>query len=67
MSTRVCKSCGQDLPLSEYYRKKQKNGYSIMKKCKECHLSTLRKKCKEGPDYIKFDQSDDAYWLTREM
>ena len=40
METKVCKCCGRELPIEDFY----KNGFGVTSVCKECHT----KRAKEG-------------------
>jgi len=48
MSTRRCKACGRDLPITDFYRDRTKDGHR--KICKFCHIERQMRR-KKGPGY----------------
>lgn len=38
METKVCKYCGRELPVEDFY----KNGFGVTSCCKECHVKRMQ-------------------------
>ena len=38
METKVCKYCGRELPVEDFY----KNGFGVTSCCKECHTQRMK-------------------------
>lgn len=44
METKVCNKCGRELPIDDFYLKKNRHGnYHHEARCKECHKEASRK------------------------
>ncbi len=55
--TRVCKCCGKELPIENFYR----NGWGITSYCKECHTVKAREgKMKKKELQQKAEDADNA-------
>lgn len=54
METKVCKTCGKELPIKEFYPKKGALD-GLQHQCKECHKETCRR------SYAKKKQHLDCY------
>ena len=53
MASKTCRTCGHDLPISEFTRlsKNASGEYRYMPDCKECRNKKRREKYQEDSDY----------------
>lgn len=57
MKTKICCTCRQTLPLSEFYRE-TKSPDGVRRQCKKCHIKTNQKYIERNRDLVRIKRRD---------